>query len=135
VLIYNRIMPESKSKTSAVPLDTKNRRALRARAHSLRPVVWISAAGATPPVLREIDRALTAHELIKIHAAVAGRVARESLNALICEELCAKPVQIIGNMLIVYRKRPEHVEAATPLTTARRPTKPTLARTAARRRP
>lgn len=85
----------------------KSLRELRARAHSLKPVVWISGNGATETVLREIDRSLQAHELIKIHAAVDGRAERESLMAHICGGLSAQAVQIIGKMLVVFRARPE----------------------------
>lgn len=106
-------MSEPNSKNARL-LDGKARRALRARAHALRPVVWIADAGATPSVLREINRTLEAHELIKIHAAVDGRVARESLMTRICIEAGAEPVQIIGKMLVVYRKRTEDEEGEKP---------------------
>ena len=42
------------------------RRALRAKAHHLRPFVSIGQHGLTPAVLHEIDVNLLAHELIKI---------------------------------------------------------------------
>ena len=66
------------------PLSGKTLRELRARAHSLKPVVWISGNGATETVLREIDRSLRSHELIKVHAAVDGRSDREALSEAIC---------------------------------------------------
>ncbi|MBM3374252.1 MAG: YhbY family RNA-binding protein, partial [Betaproteobacteria bacterium] len=44
-------------------LTPAERRALKARAHHLQPVVIIGDAGLTPAVLGEIDRALTSHEL------------------------------------------------------------------------
>lgn len=99
---------ESEDETGG--LSTQARRALRARAHGLKPVVWIAQAGATPAVLREIDRALTAHELVKLHAAVDGRDAREALLASICTELGAQPVQVIGKMLVAFRPRPVAIE-------------------------
>ena len=47
-------------------LTSAQRQALKARAHDLRPVVLLGAAGLTEMVLREIDRALVSHELIKV---------------------------------------------------------------------
>ena len=44
---------------------------LSARAHHLSPVVTVGQKGLTESVLREIDRALTAHELISM--GVPGR--------------------------------------------------------------
>ena len=93
------------SSTSDV-LSDKDRRALRARAHSLKPVVWIAASGITPGAMTEIERALTAHELIKIHAAGGNREARAALLTSICAELQAQPVQVIGKMLVAFRARP-----------------------------
>ncbi|MCC6534868.1 MAG: YhbY family RNA-binding protein [Burkholderiales bacterium] len=98
---------------SPVPtaLPTKDDvRALRARAHALKPVVWIGQGGASEAALREIDRALAAHELIKIHAAVDARSARESLLAAICARLGAHPVQVIGKMLVAFRARPAEID-------------------------
>ena len=47
-------------------LDKETRQALKKQAHHLKPVVQSGAAGVTDPVLAEIDRALTDHELVKI---------------------------------------------------------------------
>jgi len=51
---------------SELMLTSAQRRALKARAHDLKPVVLLGAAGLTEMVLREIDRALGAHELVKV---------------------------------------------------------------------
>ena len=47
-------------------LTSAQRRALRARAHALNPVVMVGDAGLTTPVLNEIHQNLASHELIKI---------------------------------------------------------------------
>jgi RNA-binding protein len=57
-------------------------------------------------VIAEIDRALGAHELIKIRAAPLNRDEREVALASICERTNAHPVQHIGKLLIVYRQKP-----------------------------
>ena len=74
--------------------------------------------------MREIDRALNAHELIKIHSASADRTQRSALLTAICAELNAQPVQVIGKMLVAFRARPELVpERALPSAPARLPAK------------
>jgi putative YhbY family RNA-binding protein len=88
-------------------LSPTERRALRARAHSLHPVVAIGNSGLSPTVLAEIDRSLKAHELIKVRVFGAERDEREALLAQICEAVDAAPVQHIGNILVVYREKPE----------------------------
>lgn len=107
---------------TGAPLPGKSLRELRARAHALKPIVRISGNGASDSVLREIDRSLDAHELIKIHAAVDGRSDREALLATICGALDASAVQIIGKMLVLYR--PKREKPATVTETVRRPTSP-----------
>ena len=87
-------------------LTSAQRRALRARAHHLQPVVMIGDAGLTPDVEREIETALRAHELIKIRVHGDDREARDALIAGICEATGAQAVQQIGKILVVYRERP-----------------------------
>ena len=83
------------------------RRALRARAHHLHPVVTIGQHGLSPAVLKEIDVALAAHELIKVRVTSDDRNAREALLAGICEALECSPVQQIGKLLVLWRARKE----------------------------
>jgi len=109
------------------PLTSADRRALRAQAHALNPVVAIGQHGLTPAVLHEIDVALLAHELIKIRVFSDDRAERESLYVRICAELDAAPVQHIGKLLVVWRPAPEPEPVAPPAGARRdaRGTKPT----------
>ncbi len=87
-------------------LAPTERRALRARAHALRPVVYIGQHGLTPAVLHEIDVSLRAHQLIKVRVGSGDREARDAALARICTELDAAPVQHIGKLLVIYRPAP-----------------------------
>ena len=86
-------------------LTPAERKALKAKAHKLDPVVQIGAKGVTDEVLAEVDRALRAHELIKVRAAALERGAREAAFDSICERTGAEPVQHIGKVLVLYRRR------------------------------
>lgn len=88
-------------------LTPSERRALRARAHPLHPVVMIGEAGLTPAVLHEIDIALKSHELIKIRVLGDDRGRRGQLGGEICAALDAAEVQSIGKMIVLFRPRPE----------------------------
>lgn len=100
-------------------LTPAEKRDLKARAHALHPTVMIGNDGLTPAVLKAIDEALRAHELIKIRAS-AERDARDALLAEIAAQTGASPVQHIGKMLVVWRKRPpEEAEAREPKRPAR----------------
>lgn len=98
------------------------RRALKARAHHLEPVVIIGDAGLTPAVLREIDLHLKSHELIKIRVAGEDRDARAAMIVTISEALDASLVQHIGKILVMFRPKP--VEVAAAKTLAFKPRKP-----------
>ncbi len=87
-------------------LTPARRRALRAKAHHLHPVVSIGQHGLTPAVLREIDVNLKAHELIKIRVFDGERATRAGLMSEICTALGAAPVQYLGKLLIVWRAAP-----------------------------
>ena len=63
-----------------VSLTTRERASLKARAHSLEPVVHVGHAGVTAAVITEADRALTAHELIKVRIGGLDRQVRETLG-------------------------------------------------------
>ena len=88
------------------PLSPALRRALRARAHHVDPVVTIGQHGLTPAVLHEIDVALTAHELVKVRVTGEERGAREALLPDICAALACASVQQIGKLLVLWRPRP-----------------------------
>lgn len=90
-----------------IELNAKERQALKARAHGLEPVVLLGAQGLTPAVMREIDRALAAHELIKVRVPGDERELREAMFARIADELNAARVQAIGKLVVLYRPLPE----------------------------
>ncbi|CFU09250.1 RNA-binding protein YhbY [Bordetella pertussis] len=84
-------------------LTSRERSDLRSAAHPLRPVVLIGDNGLTDAVLKEIDLALTAHELIKVRAGGDDREAREAMLATICDTLSCAAVHHLGKTLILFR--------------------------------
>ena len=92
-------------------LSPRERARLKARAHPLDPVVQVGQAGLTDAVVGEVDRALTAHELIKVRVGVADREDRDQ----VCEALSAKTdaavVQQVGKVVVLWRPRPDEEES------------------------
>jgi RNA-binding protein len=89
------------------PLQNHQRRALKQRAHHLKPVVLLGAAGLTEAVLAEIELALDHHELIKVRVNGGDRDVRDAQIMTIVEETGAALVQRIGNIAVLYRTNPE----------------------------
>jgi RNA-binding protein len=88
-------------------LTPAERKLLKARAHNLEPVVLIGNKGLTDEVVKEVDRALAAHEVIKVRAPGLDRDAREEAFKALCERTGAAAVQSIGKVFVLYRKKPE----------------------------
>ena len=91
----------------SLQLSPVERRALKARAHALEPTALVGSGGLTPAVAGEMDRSLTAHELVKVRVMGDDRDAREDILKRICEDLNAAPVQHIGKILVIYRPKPD----------------------------
>jgi len=88
-----------------MPLPENQKRNLRQRGHALKPVVMIGNAGLSEAVLREIDRSLEHHELMKVRIGGADREAKKRLIAAICASCHAELVQSIGHIALIYRKQ------------------------------
>lgn len=87
-------------------LSPRQKRALRARAHHLKPVVSIGAAGLSNAVLAELEAALESHELVKLRIAADDRLQRKALIDDLCRRAKAELIQRIGHMAVIYRERP-----------------------------
>jgi putative YhbY family RNA-binding protein len=97
------------------PLLPSFRRELRARAHSLHPVVSIGQHGLTPSVIHEIDVALLAHELVKVRVFSDDRAARTAMLEQACKALDCAAVQQIGKLFVLWRARPPSADEPAPV--------------------
>jgi RNA-binding protein len=99
---------------TALSLTPAQRKAQRAKAHALNPVVMIGNEGLTAAVRKEIDRALSSHGLIKIRVLGDDRDARIAMYESICDDLSAAPIQHIGKLLVVWRPMESKPEKSVP---------------------
>jgi putative YhbY family RNA-binding protein len=90
-----------------IQLTIAERKAHRADAHHLDPVVMIGNDGLTPAVKKEVDAALQAHGLIKVRVLGDDRAQREAIYQQLADELGAAPIQHIGKLLVLWRPKPE----------------------------
>ncbi|TFY99336.1 YhbY family RNA-binding protein [Ramlibacter henchirensis] len=96
----------------ALELTIAERKAHRAEAHHLDPVVMIGNDGLTPAVVRETDAALDAHGLIKIRVLGDDRAQREEIYLQLADRLNAAPIQHIGKLLVLWRPKAKKEKAA-----------------------
>ena len=91
------------SRTFLMTKNTLDTRQLRSIAHRLKPIVTVAQNGLSDSVAREIDQALSRHELIKVKIVVGDRELRREIATEISSQSGAELVQSIGNVIVLYR--------------------------------
>ena len=88
-----------------VELTSRERSKLRSKAHHLQPIVRVGVAGVSDAFIKEVDRALADHELIKVrlHEPEDKRGMAEALAKGTRSALCG----LVGHTVILYRPRPK----------------------------
>ncbi len=89
-------------------MTSKERAALRAAANPLEPIFQIGKEGISDNLIAQIDDALDARELLKIrvHLETSPKKPRELANEL-QTALGAEVIQVIGGVIVLYRKADE----------------------------
>src|ERR1700722_6560751 len=85
-------------------LSEKQKKHLRRLGHPLSPIVMLGNAGLTPNIVKELDRALADHELVKVSARVGERSARDAALETLAKQTSSEIVQRIGNVGLFYRR-------------------------------
>jgi RNA-binding protein len=91
----------------AMSLTQHQKKHLRRLGHGLQPVILLGQQGLTDAVAREMDAALTAHELLKVRARVGDRALRSEVLSDLARRTGSELVQTIGNVGLFYRKNKE----------------------------
>lgn len=87
-------------------LKGSQRKYLRGLAHDLKPLVQVGKEGVSPSVVDAIDRALEAHELVKVQI-MAERDQRKTMAEEIEGGTKSDCAGQIGKMAIFYRQQPD----------------------------
>jgi RNA-binding protein len=84
------------------------KKALKAQAHPLNPVILMGGKGLTENVIAATDEALTTHELIKVKLMGEQKTDRAAIAQDLCSATKANLVQIVGHIATIYRKNPNN---------------------------
>ena len=84
-------------------LRGKQKRYLRARAHSYRPVFSVGKNGLTQAWLDQLDGALNNHELIKINIQQNADETTSDVKEFIEANTKIQVVQTIGRVLVLFK--------------------------------
>ena len=85
-------------------LDKATIKYLRSLAHALKPVVRMGQHGLTEAVTKELDGALSHHELVKVKLSASDKDARLAQLNKLCESVNAISVQQIGHTATLYSR-------------------------------
>src|SRR5690606_12851649 len=96
--------PPPQQRRITMSLSPANKKHLRTIGHNLNPIVTVASKGLTVGVIAEIDRALSDHELIKVKLSVGDRDIKKQAIIDICDKVKGEAVQVIGHILLIYRK-------------------------------
>jgi len=88
-------------------LTGKQRSYLKALANSVDTIMQIGKGGITDSVLKQIDDALNARELIKVSVLKNSMLDAKSVANEVAESLGAEYVQSIGSKFVLYRESKE----------------------------
>ena len=88
-------------------ITTKQRAYLRSLSNNLDAILQVGKAGIGETLLKQVDDALTARELIKMTVLrTCPLEPREACDAL-CAALGAEAVSTVGGKIVLYRESPE----------------------------
>lgn len=97
-----------------MPLSPSQRRYLRSLAHDLKPVILLGAKGATEAVVKELDLALTHHELVKVRLSGGDKDERQEQIDFLAGGTGAENVQQIGHIVVLFRRNENEPKLALP---------------------
>lgn len=100
------VPPTNPKKQSLMP-SGKLRQLLRGYGHALSVIVQVGKAGLTHGLVRQVNEALAIHELIKLKVGSECPVDRFQVAARLGEEPGVDVVQILGRMVLLYKRHPQ----------------------------
>ena len=88
-------------------ITSKQRARLRAMANGLSPIAQIGKGGIVDNIIKQLDDALEAHELIKDTVLETALLTAREACDVCAQKLGAEPVQSIGLKFVLYRQARE----------------------------
>ncbi|MGM7702077.1 ribosome assembly RNA-binding protein YhbY [Pseudalkalibacillus sp. Hm43] len=88
-------------------LTGKQKRFLRSKAHHLDPIFQVGKGGTNENMYQQLKDALEARELIKVSVLQNCEEDKETVAENITHNTGAELVQIIGNIIVLYKESTE----------------------------
>lgn len=95
-------------------LTGKQKRFLRSKAHHLNPIFQVGKSGVNENMVKQIGEALEARELIKVSVLQNCEFDRDEVAESLVDGTKAELVQIIGNIIVLYKESVENKQISLP---------------------
>ena len=95
-------------------LTTKQKQYLKGLAHKLNPAVQTGKSSVTPKFVKEVDRNLEDHELIKVKIVAEERGEFTEIAEQLAKDTSSEVVQVIGRIAVFYRPSKKNPEIKLP---------------------
>ncbi|WP_407269509.1 ribosome assembly RNA-binding protein YhbY [Radiobacillus sp. PE A8.2] len=95
-------------------LTGKQKRFLRAQAHHLNPIFQVGKSGVNENMTTQISEALEKRELIKVSILQNNMEDKNEVAEQLGTETDAEIVQIIGNIIVLYKESQENKQIELP---------------------
>jgi RNA-binding protein len=95
-------MNDSVPPPGPAPLTPRQRKRLRGLAHGLEPLVQVGKGLVTDAVVRQLDGALAAHELVKVRF-LEGKAERRELAEELARRTRADLAGLVGHVATYFR--------------------------------
>jgi len=86
-------------------LNNQQRKALKAKAHHLKPLIRVGQKGITDTLVEETLQTLDRHELIKVHIAGDDREARNNAAEELASRCQAILIHQIGKTSVLFKEQ------------------------------
>ena len=93
-------------------LSGRQKRHLRGLAQRLDPAVFVGDEGITPGLLRALDEALAAHELVKVR--MRAPADKKAMAAELARASGATLAGLVGHTVVLFRRNAEEPVIALP---------------------
>jgi RNA-binding protein len=93
------------------PLSNPEIRKLKAAAQRMKPAFKIGKAGLSPQFIQSVDEGLKHHELLKVKFD-EFKEEKKQLAPVLAEKTSSHLIMQVGNVVVIYRKKPEPPPAA-----------------------
>ena len=95
-------------------LRGKDRRHLRGLGNALRPTVYLGKEGLSAAVIRSLNEAYANSELVKVRLERGAPLERREAGEQLATAIEAYLVQVLGNILLLYRPDPDDPQIVLP---------------------